>query len=188
MIIFGTRPEAIKLAPVVLEMQRNGRGLVPFVCVTGQHHEMLNQVLSWFQIAPDRNLRLMQKNQGLAEFAGRAMLALSGVLKGVKPDLVLVQGDTTTAMIASMAAFYSRIPVGHVEAGLRTRDLHNPFPEEMNRRVIGITANLHFAPTEGAADALIREQVDPSTVFVVGNTVIDALRLTMERRLKCTCL
>ncbi len=181
MLVVGTRPEAIKLAPVVLEMQRDRRGLVPFVCVTGQHRQMLDPVLSWFGIAPDRDLQLMQENQQLAEFAGKAMLALSGVLKEVKPDLVLVQGDTNTAMIAGMAAFYSRIPIGHVEAGLRTRDLRNPFPEEMNRRVIGAIADLHFAPTEGAAQELLREQVDPSTVFVVGNTVIDALRLTMKR-------
>ena len=181
MLVVGTRPEAIKLAPVVLEMQRDRRGLVPFVCVTGQHRQMLDPVLSWFGIAPDRDLQLMQENQQLAEFAGKAMLALSGVLKEVKPDLVLVQGDTNTAMIAGMAAFYSRIPIGHVEAGLRTRDLRNPFPEEMNRRVIGAMADLHFAPTEGAAQELLREQVDPSTVFVVGNTVIDALRLTMKR-------
>src|SRR4051812_20117019 len=180
MIIFGTRPEAIKLAPVVLEMRRDGRGLAPFVCVTGQHQELLYPVLDWFGIAPDCDLRLMQQDQGLGEFAGRAMLATSSVLKEIRPDLVLAQGDTTTAMISSMAAFYHRIPAGHVEAGLRTRDLRNPFPEEMNRRVIGTIANLHFAPTEGAADALRREQVDPSTIFVVGNTVIDALRLTME--------
>ncbi|MFL6465036.1 MAG: non-hydrolyzing UDP-N-acetylglucosamine 2-epimerase [Bryobacteraceae bacterium] len=181
MTIFGTRPEAIKLAPVVLEMQQNGRGLVPFVCVTGQHRQMLHQVLDWFQITPDRDLQLMQKDQGLAEFAGRALISLNSILKEIKPDAVLVQGDTTTAMTASMAAFYSRIPIGHVEAGLRTRDLYNPFPEEMNRRITGTVANLHFAPTDGAATALLKEQVDPHTVFVVGNTVIDALRLTVAR-------
>jgi UDP-N-acetylglucosamine 2-epimerase (non-hydrolysing) len=181
MTIIGTRPEAIKLAPVVLELQRNGRGLRPFVCITGQHREMLQQVLSWFQIAPDCDLRLMQNNQGLAEFAGRAMLSLNSVLQEVRPDAVLVQGDTTTAAIAGMAAFYNRIPIGHVEAGLRTRDLHNPFPEEMNRRVVGAIADLHFAPTESAAKALLQEQVDLSKVFTVGNTVIDALRLTMAR-------
>jgi UDP-N-acetylglucosamine 2-epimerase len=181
MILFGTRPEAIKLAPVVLEMRRDGRGLVPFVCVTGQHQEMLYPVLSWFGIAPDRDLRLMQKNQELGEFAGRAMLALSSVLKEMEPDVVLVQGDTTTAMVSSMAAFYHRIPVAHLEAGLRTRNLRNPFPEEMNRRVISTVADLHFAPTEGAADALREEKVNPNTIFVVGNTVIDALRLTVER-------
>jgi UDP-N-acetylglucosamine 2-epimerase (non-hydrolysing) len=167
MTIFGTRPEAIKLALIVLEMQQNGRGLVPFVCVTGQHRQMLHQVLDWFQITPDRDLQLMQKDQGLAEFAGRALISLSSILKEIKPDAVLVQGDTTTAMIASMAAFYSRIPIGHVEAGLRTRDLYNPFPEEMNRRITGTVANLHFAPTDGAATALLKEQVDPHTVFVV---------------------
>ena len=181
MTVFGTRPEAIKLAPVVLEMRRAGCGLRPFLCVTGQHQEMLHPVLDWFQITPDRDLRLMRQNQALAEFAGQAMLAVSNVLQEVKPDLVLVQGDTTTAMVAGMAAFYCRIPVAHVEAGLRTRDLGNPFPEEMNRRVISSIANLHFAPTEGAADALRQEQINPEAIFTVGNTVIDALRLTMER-------
>ncbi len=181
MTIFGTRPEAIKFAPVVLEMQRDKHGLKPFVCVTGQHRQMLHQVLNWFGITPDRDLQLMEKDQGLGEFAGRALLSVCAVLKEVKPDLILVQGDTTTALIAGMAAFYNRIPIGHVEAGLRTRDLGNPFPEEMNRRVLGTMAQLHFAPTEGAARALLREQVDPSTVFVVGNTVVDALRLTMAR-------
>ncbi len=181
MLVIGTRPEAVKLAPVVLEMQRRGRELAPFVCVTGQHRHMLDQVLSWFGIVPDRDLHLMQENQELAGFAGQALLALSGVLKEVKPDFVLVQGDTTTAMAASMAAFYHRIPICHIEAGLRTQDLRNPFPEEMNRRTISTIANLHFAPTAAAADALRQERTDPSTLFVVGNTVIDALRLTMER-------
>ena len=181
MLVIGTRPEAIKLAPVVLEMQREGWGLAPFVCVTGQHRQMLDPVLNWFGIVPDLDLHLMRENQELAGFASEALLALNDVLKEVRPDFVLVQGDTTTAMIASMAAFYSRIPICHIEAGLRTRDLRNPFPEEMNRRAISTMANLHFAPTAGAADALLREQADPSTVFIVGNTVIDALRLTMKR-------
>lgn len=181
MTIFGTRPEAVKLAPVVLEMQGDAHGVTSFVCVTGQHREMLHPVLNWFGIAPDRDLQLMQQNQGLGEFAGRALLALSGVLQEIKPDLVLVQGDTTTALVSSVAAFYQRIPIAHVEAGLRTRDLHNPFPEEMNRRAIGTMADLHLAPTKGAADALRNEQIDPNRIFVVGNTVIDALRLTLER-------
>jgi len=181
MLIFGTRPEAIKLAPVVLEMQQCGGGLVPFVCVTGQHRQMLHPVLDWFGITPDRDLQLMQNDQGLADFAGRALLELSSALQETQPQAVLVQGDTTTAAIASMAAFYHRIPVGHVEAGLRTGDLHNPFPEEMNRRITGAIANFHFAPTDGAANALLKEQIDPRAVFVVGNTVIDALRLTAAR-------
>lgn len=181
MLIFGTRPEAVKLAPVVLEMQQNGHGLVPLVCVTGQHRQMLYPVLDWFGITPERDLQLMQDDQGLADFAGRALLALDGALKEARPQAVLVQGDTTTAAIASIAAFYHRIPVGHVEAGLRTGDLHNPFPEEMNRRLTGAIANFHFAPTDGAANALLKEQVDPRTVFVVGNTVIDALRFTVAR-------
>jgi UDP-N-acetylglucosamine 2-epimerase len=181
MTIFGTRPEAVKLAPVVLEMRQGGRALTPFVCVTGQHRQMLYPVLNWFGITPDCDLQLMQQDQSLAEFAGRALLSLNSVLKQIKPDAILVQGDTTTAMIASMAAFYNQIPIGHIEAGLRTGDLGNPFPEEMNRRFVGTVAQFHFAPTERAARALLREQVNPNAVFVVGNTVIDALRLTMER-------
>ncbi len=182
MMIFGTRPEAIKLAPVVLDMQRDGRGLSPLVCVTGQHRQMLDQVNEWFGITPDVDLNLMQADQGLPEFAGRALASLTHVLKERRPDAILVQGDTTTAMIGTLAAFYQRVPVGHVEAGLRTRDLHNPFPEEMNRRVTSVIASQHFAPTDQAAQALIAEQVDASRVFVVGNTVIDALRITLARR------
>lgn len=181
MIIYGTRPEAIKLAPVVLRMQADDTRLTPVVCVTGQHREMLDQVNAWFGIVPDCDLDLMQHGQGLSEFASRALVAVSLVLKNLKPDAILVQGDTTTAMIAAMAAFHERIPVGHVEAGLRTRDLYNPFPEEMNRRIAGVVASYHFAPTEQAVQSLLSEQVDASRVFLVGNTVIDALRFTVGK-------
>ena len=184
MIIFGTRPEAIKLAPLVLEMKRDGRGLEPVVCVTGQHRQMLDQILHWFSITPDRDLDLMQEDQSLSGFAGRALFSLSGVIRGEKPDAILVQGDTTTAMIAALAGFYERIPVGHVEAGLRTGDLYNPFPEEMNRRVAGVVASYHFAPTEQSAHALLAEGVAPDRIFIVGNTVLDALRLTMDRPIR----
>jgi UDP-N-acetylglucosamine 2-epimerase len=181
MSIFGTRPEAIKLAPVVLEMQRGNNDLESVVCVTGQHREMLDQVLSWFRIRPDHDLDLMQSNQSLTEFAARALQRVGDLLSTVRPDAILVQGDTTTAMIAALAGFYNRIPVGHVEAGLRTRDPYNPFPEEVNRRIAGVLATYHFAPTQGAADALLAERVDPDNVFVVGNTVVDALRMTRSR-------
>jgi UDP-N-acetylglucosamine 2-epimerase (non-hydrolysing) len=184
MVILGTRPEAIKLAPVVLEMQNRGHGLVPYVCVTGQHRQMLDQILEWFRIAPDCDLDLMQHNQDLPEFAARALTALSGILRMVKTDAILVQGDTTTAMIAALAGFYQRIPVAHLEAGLRTFDLDNPFPEEMNRRVAGILATYHFAPTKRAAQALLDENVNPKHVTVAGNTVIDALRITMGRNVE----
>jgi UDP-N-acetylglucosamine 2-epimerase (non-hydrolysing) len=184
MFIFGTRPEAIKLAPLILEMRRDGGGLEPMICVTGQHRQMLDQILHWFNITPDRDLDLMQKDQSLFDFAGRALSSLCGMIRGEKPDLILVQGDTTTAMIAALAGFYERVPVGHVEAGLRTGDLYNPFPEEMNRRVAGVVASYHFAPTEQSAHALLAEGVAPDRVFVVGNTVIDALRLTINRPIR----
>jgi len=179
--IFGTRPEAIKLAPVILEIRKHPDLFEDVVCVTAQHREMLDQVLDWFEIAPQHDLNLMQPNQSLAEFAGRALLAVGGLLEDVKPDVVLVQGDTSTAMIAALAAFYRRSPVGHVEAGLRTRDRYNPFPEEINRRIVGTLATFHFAPTPQAAEALRSEQVPAETIFVTGNTVVDALLMTVRR-------
>ncbi len=181
MVVLGTRPEAIKLAPVILELQGPTSSLTPIVCVTGQHREMLHPVLEWFAIKPDIDLHLMQANQDLSSFAARALTDVGGAIRSAKPHAVLVQGDTTTALMAANAAFYQRVPVGHVEAGLRTRDLYNPFPEEMNRRIISVLARFHFAPTEGARQALLAEQVDPQTVFCVGNTVVDALRLTLAR-------
>ena len=181
MFVLGTRPEAIKLAPVILEMQQEQNGLCPVVCVTGQHRHMLDQVLEWFRITPDYDLDLMRDNQDLSELAGRALAGLGAIFRRSKPDYVLVQGDTTTAAIAALAAFYHRIPVGHVEAGLRTRDVYNPFPEEMNRRVAGVVARYHFAPTQTAANALLEEHVDPQCIHVVGNTVVDALRITRAR-------
>ena len=181
MLVFGTRPEAIKLAPVVLEMQSGAHGLRPLVCATGQHRQMLDQVLEWFRIKPDYDLGLMQPDQTPADLTSRALQSLSKVLAEARPDMVLVQGDTTTALAAALAAFYHRIPVGHVEAGLRTGDLYNPYPEEMNRRAISVLTAYHFAPTQAAANALLAEQVDPATVFNVGNTVVDALRITSAR-------
>lgn len=180
LFVFGTRPEAIKMAPLLLYL-RDCPEAEAVVCVTAQHRQMLDQVLDWFQIHPDYDLHLMQPNQTLAGLTARALQSVSEVIAEVKPDAVLVQGDTTTAMAAAMAAFYQRIPVGHVEAGLRTRDLNNPFPEEMNRHVIGVMASYHFSPTETARQALLAEQAPAESIFVTGNTVIDALQWTVAR-------
>lgn len=179
--IMGTRPEAIKLAPVIMKLRERPDTFESRVCVTAQHREMLDQVLAWFGIVPDYDLDLMEENQSLEEFASRALTRVSEVLKDLGPDIVIVQGDTTTVMMACLAAFYQRIPVAHVEAGLRTRDRYNPFPEEMNRRVAGVLATYHFAPTERAAEALRREQVPESRIYITGNTVIDALLWTVKR-------
>jgi UDP-N-acetylglucosamine 2-epimerase (non-hydrolysing) len=179
--IFGTRPEAVKLAPVILELERHPERIESLVCVTAQHREMLDQVLAWFGIVPDYDLDLMRPNQGLAEFASRALASINQVLQEVRPDVVLVQGDTTTVMTAALAAFYRCIPVGHVEAGLRTRDRYSPFPEEINRRMAGVLATYHFAPTERAAAALRAEQMPEDQIFVTGNTVVDALLMTVQR-------
>lgn len=181
MTILGTRPEAIKLAPVILELNKHLDRFENIVCVTGQHREMLDQVLGWFQIQPDFDLNLMRPDQGLAEFAGQALVAVNEVLEKVQPDVVLVEGDTTTVIMAALAAFYQRIPVGHVEAGLRTRNRYNPFPEEINRRMTGSLASYHFAPTERAVSALRAEQVPKSEIFLTGNTVVDALLMTIQR-------
>ncbi len=179
--VFGTRPEAIKLAPVILEVRKRPDRFESVICVTAQHRQMLDQVLDWFEISPDHDLDLMRPNQTLADFAGRALLAIGGLLEEVRPDVVLVQGDTSTAMIAALGAFYRRTPVGHVEAGLRTRDRYNPFPEEINRRIVGALTSFHFAPTERAAEALRREQAPEGSIFVTGNTVVDALLMTVRR-------
>ena len=172
--VLGTRPEAIKMAPVIREAR--ARGVETTVCVTAQHREMLDQVLSLFAIDPDIDLDLMEPGQTLASLTARALLALDKVLEDVAPDRVLVQGDTTTAMVAALAAFYRRIPVGHVEAGLRTGDLARPFPEELNRRVADAVSGHHFLPTERARQNLIAEGFAEETLAVTGNTVVDALQ------------
>ena len=172
--VFGTRPEAIKLAPVIAELRRR-KGIVSQVCVTGQHREMLDQVLGLFGITPDYDLNLMQRNQTLARVAASVLEGLEPILDSARPDWVLVQGDTTTAAIAALAAFYAHARVGHVEAGLRSHDKWHPFPEEVNRRVAGAVADLHFAPTAGSRRNLLLEGVPASQVLVTGNTVIDAL-------------
>ena len=180
-IVLGTRPEAIKLAPVILAMRDESAGLRPIVCSTGQHREMLAPVLEWFDIHPDYDLGLMQASQGLADLSARLLTGINSLLMQLKPDAVLTQGDTTSAAMAALTAFYQRIPVAHVEAGLRTGNINSPFPEEMNRRLNGMVATLHFAPTKLAADALIAEGIDSDSIFVVGNTVVDALLLTVDR-------
>lgn len=179
--IFGTRPEAIKMAPVVKELGSHPDQIKLVVCVTAQHREMLDQVLRFFAIKPDIDLDLMENNQRPASLTARAMISLTKMLKRVCPDLVLVQGDTTTAMVAALAAFYERIPVGHIEAGLRTCNRYSPFPEEINRHLIGVLATYHFAPTETAADMLRRDGVPEENIFITGNTVVDALLWTISQ-------
>jgi len=177
LLIFGTRPEAIKMARLVHVLkERPGADVV--TCVTAQHRQMLDQVLEWFQIEPDHDLDLMQPGQTLAQLTARTLEMLTQTLEQVQPDIVMVQGDTTTAMTAALAAFYLKISVGHVEAGLRTHDIYNPFPEEVNRHLVGVMVNLHFAPTETARSALLAEGVRPEAIHLTGNTVIDALQWT----------
>ncbi|HEY7347988.1 MAG TPA: UDP-N-acetylglucosamine 2-epimerase (non-hydrolyzing) [Ktedonobacterales bacterium] len=173
--VIGTRPEAIKMAPVIKELERHRDHVRSFVCSTGQHQEMLNQVLDLFQITPDYDLHLMQVNQGLAQLTARLFTSLDDVLEDVKPNYVLAQGDTTTVLVASLVAFYRGIKFGHVEAGLRTGDKHKPFPEEINRRLADVVADLFFAPTERARQTLLCEGVSAQDIYLTGNTVIDAL-------------
>ncbi len=180
MLIFGTRPEAIKMAPVV-KMFKNNHLFETLVCVTGQHREMLDQVLNIFDITPDFDLNIMQAGQDLYDVTSRVLLGLRSVFAQSRPDIVLVHGDTTTSTIAALAAFYSQIPVAHVEAGLRTDDIYNPFPEEMNRQLTGRIAKIHFAPTQGARHNLLHENISDTNIFVTGNTVIDALFLALEK-------
>ena len=174
LIVFGTRPEAIKMAPVVNRL-RLCAGVEVFVCVSAQHRQMLDQVLELFDIQADFDLNLMVPNQTLAGLTARVLTGVDEVLESLQPDLVLVHGDTSTAFAASLACFYKKIPVAHVEAGLRSGDIHSPWPEELNRRIVGQTASLHFAPTTFAKSNLLKEGVAPTAVWVTGNTVIDAL-------------
>lgn len=178
--IFGTRPEAIKLSPVILAMKDHAE-LVPHVCVTGQHRQMLDQVLEVFGVVPDVDLDLMLPNQTLGELTARSISAIDGYLNDYKPDMVLVQGDTTTVFCATLCAFYHKILVGHVEAGLRTWNKHSPFPEEINRVLATRLTDLHFAPTDTSRSNLLKEGVAPSSIIVTGNTVIDALHLALKR-------
>ncbi|MBZ4647413.1 MAG: UDP-N-acetylglucosamine 2-epimerase (non-hydrolyzing), partial [Clostridia bacterium] len=180
MTIFGTRPEAIKMAPLVKELERCQQ-IRSIVCVTAQHREMLDQVLDIFEIQPDYDLDIMQQRQSLIGITTRALEGLDEVIKKVQPDIVLVHGDTTTTFAGSLAAFYNKVKVGHVEAGLRTFDKYFPYPEEMNRKLTGAIADLHFAPTITNKKNLINENIKEDTIFVTGNTVIDALKTTVRK-------
>lgn len=179
MSIFGTRPEAIKMAPVVKALER-ADGIESIVCVTAQHREMLDQVLALYDIKPDQDLDIMKSGQSLSEITARVLLGLEQVMKADRPDLILVHGDTSTTFSASLAAFYNGIKVGHVEAGLRSYDKLSPFPEEMNRSLVGRIADLHFAPTQGNYDNLISEHIQKESIVITGNTVIDALHEVIE--------
>ena len=180
MTVFGTRPEAIKMAPIVLELAKHPEQIVPVVAVTAQHRDMLDQVLNLFQIRPDYDLDIMAAGQTLFDITSKAMMGLDQVLKKEKPDIVLVHGDTTTTFAGALAAYYHQTTVGHVEAGLRTHNKYSPFPEEMNRKLTGAIADLHFAPTTTAEQNLRTEAVPQEKIFVTGNTVIDALHKTVK--------
>lgn len=179
MTVFGTRPEAIKMAPVVLELQKHADRIQTIVAVTAQHRQMLDQVLDLFQITPDYDLDIMSQGQTLYDITTKSLMGLKDVLAKEKPDLVLVHGDTTTTFAGALASYYQQVPVGHVEAGLRTGDIYSPFPEEMNRKLTGAIAAIHFAPTATAKANLLKENVNPSHIYVTGNTVIDALMTTV---------
>ena len=181
LLVVGTRPEAIKMAPVILRLKEEPERFETLVCATAQHREMLDSALSMFAIEPDLDLDLMRPNQTLNGLAGRIFERFDRVLVDTEPDWVLAQGDTTTVMTTSLAAFHRGIRVGHVEAGLRTNNLQNPFPEEMNRRVTDLVADAHFAPTQRSADALLREGTEASTIHITGNTIVDALRWIAAR-------
>lgn len=180
MTVFGTRPEAIKMAPVVLELKKHPDQIQTVVAVTAQHRQMLDQVLDLFQIRPDYDLDIMSQGQTLYDITTRSLQGLKSVMEVEKPDLVLVHGDTTTTFAGALAAYYQQIPVGHVEAGLRTGNIYSPFPEEMNRKLTGAIAAIHFSPTMTARGNLLREGIDKDAIFVTGNTVIDALMTTVD--------
>lgn len=179
MTVFGTRPEAIKMAPLVLELEKDP-DLEPIVVVTAQHREMLDQVLKIFDITPDYDLDIMKQGQTLSEVTGRVIAKLESVIKEAEPDMILVHGDTTTTFAGSLAAFYNEVRIGHVEAGLRTYNKYSPFPEEINRQMTGVLADLHFSPTNTSRDNLLKENKDEALISVTGNTAIDALKTTVD--------
>lgn len=181
MLVFGTRPEAIKMAPLVKEFQKHPERFKTIVCVTGQHREMLDQVLHIFEIKPDYDLNIMKQGQDLYDVTARVLTGMRDVLKEAQPDVVLVHGDTTTSTAAALAAFYQQIPVGHVEAGLRTHNIYSPWPEEMNRQITGRIATYHFAPTPLSRQNLLAEGVKENQITVTGNTVIDALYMVVDK-------
>jgi len=180
-VIFGTRPDTIKLAPIIIGLKKEKKYFNTITIATAQHRQMLDQVLDVFKIVPDYDLNLMQPKQSLAALTQNTITAVDSVLEKEAPDMVLVQGDTTSTFVGALAAFYRRIPVGHVEAGLRTNDKNNPFPEELNRRLTSCIADIHFAPTDTAKKALLHEHIDRKNIFVTGNSVIDALRISVKK-------
>ena len=179
MSIFGTRPEAIKMAPLVKELEKR-KEIESIVCVTAQHREMLDQVLNTFDIKPDYDLNIMKQGQSLADVTTRALVGLEEVIKEVKPDIVLVHGDTTTTFAGALAAFYNQVAIGHVEAGLRTYDKYSPYPEEMNRQMVDRLSDMYFAPTEISKNNLLKENIDESKIYITGNTAIDAMSTTVD--------
>ena len=181
MLVFGTRPEAIKMCPLVKEFQKHPEKFETIVCVTGQHREMLDQVLNIFEVTPDYDLNIMKQGQDLYDVTSRVLLGMRDILKEVKPDVVFVHGDTTTSTAAALAAFYQQIPVAHIEAGLRTYNIYSPWPEEMNRQITSRIATFNFAPTPLSRQNLLNEQVKEESIFVTGNTVIDALFMVIEK-------
>ncbi|MBQ4393859.1 MAG: UDP-N-acetylglucosamine 2-epimerase (non-hydrolyzing), partial [Paludibacteraceae bacterium] len=181
LLVFGTRPEAIKMAPLVKKLQSEPDKFKTVICVTAQHRQMLDQVLHIFDIVPDYDLDIMKPNQDLYDITARVLVGMRDVLKEVQPDVVLVHGDTTTSTAAALAAFYQQIPVGHVEAGLRTHNIYSPWPEEMNRQITGRITTHHFAPTPLAKQNLLRENVAENQIIVTGNTIIDALHIVTKR-------
>lgn len=180
-MIFGTRPEAIKLLPIVKELNKEQSSIITEVCVTAQHRQMLDQVLNIFQVKPDYDLNVMQTNQSLASLTSKILQELEPILNAARPDYLIVQGDTTTTFASSLLGFYHKIPVLHVEAGLRTDNIYSPFPEEVNRRITSTVSSLHFAPTEAAKQNLLRENTNPDQILVTGNTTIDALYFTLKK-------
>lgn len=181
MLVFGTRPEAIKMAPLVKEFEKYPNDFQTLVCVTGQHREMLDQVLNLFEIKPHYDLNIMKQGQDLYDVTARVLVGMRDVLKEAQPDVVLVHGDTTTSMAAALAAFYQQIPVGHVEAGLRTHNIYSPWPEEMNRLITGRIATYHFSPTQLSRQNLLKENVSDDSIIVTGNSVIDALYWVVDK-------
>lgn len=179
MLVFGTRPEAIKMCPLVNELKRRD-SINTVVCVTGQHRQMLDQVLDAFSVVPDYDLSIMKQGQTLFDITTNILASIKSVLEEVRPDVVLVHGDTSTTFVTALACFYLQIPVGHVEAGLRTYDIYSPYPEEFNRQAVGIIARYNFAPTKRSSENLVREGKDPSTIYITGNTAIDALKTTVR--------
>ncbi len=180
MSIFGTRPEAIKMAPLVKELERREE-IESIVCVTAQHREMLDQVLETFEIVPDYDLDIMKQGQSLSDITTRALIGVDGVIKEAKPDIVLVHGDTSTTFAGGLAAFYNQVAIGHVEAGLRTYNKYSPYPEEMNRQMVDCMTDMYFAPTALSKDNLIKENVDESKIYITGNTAIDAMSTTVKQ-------